>query len=161
MIQSETGKYLIYIGGEKYGLRFDRKTEFGGTGKDVKRTVYLLNPKKYTDISSLNCRVLSEIRKDVFLCEDIYGNKALYCYREIPTFDPADREWDSWIKEYLMYDGKQVNLAVCRGGYKIARLTVYEELLEADMGLYAYLERLGYPAGSEPKPRMPAAGGPR
>lgn len=143
MVQAETGQYLLYIGGEKYELYFDRKTEYGGRGRDVRGTVYLLNQKEYTDISALNCRRLCEIGKDVFLCEDAYGNKVLCCHRDIPTFDSADREWDSWLDEYLIYDGKQVNLVVGRGGYRIARLTVYEELLEADPGLYAYLERLG------------------
>lgn len=147
MVQAETEKYLLYIGEEKYELCFGRKTEYGGRGRDVRGTVYLLNQKEYTDVSTLNCHRLCEIGKDVFLCEDIYGNKVLYRCEDIPTFDSADREWDSWLSEYLMYDGKQVNLVVGRGGYRIARLTVYEELLEADQGLYAYLERLGYTRG--------------
>ena len=53
--------------------------------------------------------------------------------------------WDSMELEYLFFDGKHIHLVVMRGGYRIAKLTFYEQLLSADMGLKPLFENLGWP----------------
>lgn len=47
----------------------------------------------------------------------------LVIYTSIPTFDSGNREWDSRILEFLIFDGQAVSLVVLRGGYHIAHLT--------------------------------------
>ena len=69
----------------------------------------------------------------------------LVIYTSIPTFDSGDREWDSRILEFLIFDGQAINLVVLRGGYHIAHLTFYETLLSADCRLKAYFDKLGWP----------------
>ena len=67
----------------------------------------------------------------------------LVSYASIPTFDSGDREWDSRILEFLIFDGQAINLVVLRGGYHIAHLTFYETLLSADCCLKTYFDKLG------------------
>lgn len=138
-------EYILKIGQGQHAMEFVKKTIYGKTGEGAKGTEYTLNRKIFKDIESLSRHKVEEVMEDVLIYEDAYGNKVLYCYTSIPTFDFADREWDSMVGEYLMYDGQYVNLVVCRGGYKMASLTLYEHLLAADSGLQAYFSRLGYP----------------
>ena len=63
---------------------------------------------------------------------------------QIPTFDSSDREWDSKELEFLFSDGKNIHLVVMRGGYRIARLTFYVNLLSADRRLKPVFEKLGW-----------------
>lgn len=54
---------------------------------------------------------------------DIHTAQDLVIYTSIPTFDSGNREWDSRILEFLIFDGQAVSLVVLRGGYHIAHLT--------------------------------------
>lgn len=76
---------------------------------------------------------------------DIHTAQDLVIYTSIPTFDSGDREWDSRILEFLIFDGQAVSLVVLRGGYHIAHLTFYETLLSADCRLKTYFDKLGRP----------------
>lgn len=76
---------------------------------------------------------------------DIHTAQDLVSYTSIPTFDSGDREWDSRILEFLIFDGQTVSLVVLRGGHYIAHLTFYETLLSADCRLKTYFDKLGWP----------------
>lgn len=106
---------------------------------------YVLNGKKYTGVSCLNMKDAENITESISVNEDIYGSKVLCVYTSIPTFDSCDREWDSYMTEYLMFDGKDINLIVIRGGYKLASLSFYTKLTAADIGIKPYFEMLGFP----------------
>lgn len=106
---------------------------------------YTLNGRTYTDMSSFDVKDRENITDDIYISEDIYGSKVLCVFNAIPTFDSGDREWDSRMIEYLMFDGKDINLVVMRGGYKIANLTFYTKLLNADLELKPYLKKLSFP----------------
>lgn len=106
---------------------------------------YTLNGRTYTDVSSLYEKTVENITKNLYICEDTYGSRVLCQYLSIPTFDTADREWDSKSILHLMFDGKDIHLIVMRGGYKIANLTFYNKLLSADKEIKPYLEKLMFP----------------
>ncbi len=57
----------------------------------------------------------------------------------------AGREWDGRVLEHLVFDGKAFHLAVMRGGYKMASLIFYENLLSANICLKPIFEKLGWP----------------
>ena len=120
-----------------------RRADFGSKGLDG--YTYSYNGRTYRDTESLRVAPMEEISKNVFLTADAYGEKVLRTYTQIPTFDSGDREWDSMELEYLFFDGKHIHLVVMRGGYRIAKLTFYEQLLSADMGLKPLFENLGWP----------------
>lgn len=107
--------------------------------------IYSLNGKTYRDVASLWNEPGEELSKNVQIGTDVYGHHVLRTYTQIPTFDSGDREWDSEELEFLMFDGKDMNLIVMRGGYRIASLTFYEKLLSADMRLKPLFEKLGWP----------------
>ena len=143
---SYTMKVSPLGGKEKILLEFrhqTRRADFGSKGLDG--YTYSYNGRTYRDTESLRVAPMEEIFKNVFLTADAYGEKVLRTYTQIPTFDSGDREWDSMELEYLFFDGKHIHLVVMRGGYRIAKLTFYEQLLSADMGLKPLFENLGWP----------------
>ena len=118
------------------------KTNFR-TGMDG--YTYSFHGRTYRDVASLRVAPLEEIFKNVYLTADAYGEKVLRTYKQIPTFDSGDREWDSMELEYLFYDGKHIHLVVMRGGYRIAKLIFYEKLLTADVRMKPIFEKLCWP----------------
>lgn len=143
---SYTMKVSPLGGKEKITLEFrhqTRRADFGSKGLDG--YTYSYNGRTYRDTESLRVAPMEEISKNVFLTADAYGEKVLRTYTQIPTFDSGDREWDSMELEYLFFDGKHIHLVVMRGGYRIAKLTFYEQLLSADISLKPLFEKLGWP----------------
>ena len=140
--------YKLRIDKEEFNLIFKHTIQFNRKiGKDLDRETYRLNGRKYkSNLSFPRKNLIEEITDDVDIREDEYHHRVLHCYTSIPTFDSGDREWDSAIDEYLMFDGKDVNLVYCRGGYRIAKMEVYCKLISAPSGLRAYWEKLGFPA---------------
>lgn len=106
---------------------------------------YSYNGRAYQDVASLWAEESESLSKNAFIGVDAYGGKVLKTYESIPTFDCADREWDSKEVKYLFFDGKNVHLVVMRGGYRIASLTFYENLQSADILLKPLFEKLGWP----------------
>lgn len=147
-VLSKKALYQMSFEKEKYAL------EFEGTaivqkkpGEGLDGYTYRLNRNLYTDVQSLRESELDGFSEHVLVMEDAYHRKVLYSYENIPVFDFGDREWDSLHGEYLMFDGKNLNLVTCRQGYRIAALSIYRNLLAADARIKPYLEKLGYPAG--------------
>lgn len=80
---------------------------------------YTLNKRTYTDVSGFDVKDRKNITDNIYISEDIYGSKVLCVFNAVPTFDSGDREWDSKRIEYLMFDGRDINLVVMKGGYKL------------------------------------------
>ena len=80
--------------------------------------------------------------------QDRFGNKTLYQYEPIPIFDSGDREWDSYRKYALIYDGKDIDVVVFKGGYRIAQIDVYKKLKLGDVSFKRYFDKLNYPAAA-------------
>lgn len=117
---------------------------------DLDKYPYTLNGREYTGVSCLNAKdkekeCMEGIADFAYITEDIYNQRVLCMGSYLPTFDSADREWDSRSVEYLMFDGRNINLIVMRGGYRIASLTFYTRLASADIALKPWLESLGFP----------------
>ena len=127
-----------------YRLKFKSIRRVQNTGVGVDGYTYKLNGRTYKDVSSFNSNIVEELFEDVMIREDIYGEKLLRVYHSIPTFDSSDREGDSASIYYLIFDGKNINLINMRGGYKIASLTFYENLLSADSSMKPYFDKLGW-----------------
>lgn len=133
---------------QKYSLAFRSSRKKYSRGSDLQGYTYSFNGRTYRDVESLWAETLEDLSKSVSIGKDAYGERVLKISHGIPTFDSSDREWDSEILENLMFDGKDVNLVIMRGGYKIAELTFYETLLAADSSLKPLFEKLGWPTGA-------------
>lgn len=73
-----------------------------------------------------------DITESLKVFKDKNGRKALMIYVSVPTFDSGDREWDSYRKLFLIpVKGKITGVMVC-GGYKIAKILTYKDILCAD-----------------------------
>ncbi len=135
-------------GTQKYSLAFRSSCRKHDTGVDHRGYSYSFHGRTYRDVESLWVEALEQLSQDVSIGKDAYGEKVLKIYTSIPTFDSADREWDSKVQEYLLFDGKDIHLVVLRGGYKIASLTFYKTLLSADSALKPLFEKLEWPTGN-------------
>lgn len=142
----EPASYRLRLNtGHMAGLQFEDSWKISHNDCELSSYSYTLNGKSYTGVSCLNVKENEEIGDQIYIREDQYGSKVLCVVTDIPTFDSGDREWDSYMTEYLMFDGRDINLIVKRGGYKIASLTFYTKLTAADVELKDCLERLGFP----------------
>lgn len=144
----ESWEYTMKVPVDEAGnfcLRFRRayRKEQFQSGMDGYQ--YAFNGRVYRDVESLQQETVEELSGNVQITRDIYGGKVLRTYTQIPTFDSGDREWDSKKLEFLFFDGKNIHLVVMRGGYRIASLTFYEELLAADCRMGHILEKLDWP----------------
>lgn len=128
-------------------LEFQSKCRKNHVGEGMDGYTYSFHGRSYRDYESLWTDDTETIAPGVFLGKDRYGGRVLGTRCNIPTFDYADREWDSRVLEFLFLDGANVQLLVVRGGYKIASLTFYENLVSADCRLRPLFERLGWPTG--------------
>ena len=153
MLNFKLGKPVSYTmnvapDGGKQKITLEFRTTYTRTnfGTGMEGYTYSFNGRTYRDVASLRVAPLEEIFENVYLTADAYGEKVLRTYKQIPTFDSGDREWDSTELEYLFFDGKHIHLVVMRGGYRIAKLTFYEKLLTADVRMKPVFEKLGWPA---------------
>ena len=73
------------------------------------------------------------------------GNLVITYYADIPTFDSADREWDSDYDFALYHDSEGVDALMCRSGYKISKINAYIGLVKALLNIKEMLMRIGCP----------------
>lgn len=128
----------------KFRLEFCREYTKSSWNQGMDGYTYRLGGRTYRDVESLWQDPAEDICKDVQIVTDVYGEKVLKTYTQIPTFDSGDREWDSKELEFLFFDGKNIHLVVMRGGYKIAKLTFYENLCSADSRMKPIFQKLGW-----------------
>ena len=121
----------------------NRHIKSNGGGMDG--YTYSYNGRTYQDVQPFTTEPIEKLSENVSIARDVFGDMVLKRYTKIPTFDSSDREWDSVEIEYLMFDGKDINLIIMRGGYRIAYLTFYEKLLTADARMKPIFEKLGWP----------------
>ena len=140
-------KYRLRINDEELFLEFQSETVIKNrnTSKPLDGYKYRLNKLFYTDEESFRKIEIEKLTEDVSINKDPYGRKVLYVHTSVPTFDSGDREWDSAINEYLMFDGRDVDLVKCRRGYRIASITICSKLISASENTRPWLERLGFP----------------
>ena len=105
---------------------------------------YRFNGRTYQDVESLWKEPSEDLTENVRIVTDIYGEKVLKTYTQVPTFDSGDREWDSKRLEFLFFDGKNIHLVLLAGGYRITKLSFYETLVAADIRMKPVFEKLGW-----------------
>lgn len=78
---------------------------------------------------------------DIALFESTVYRKILRLSLSIPTFDSADREYDSWHDLYLLQKHDRTLCAVyCTGGYHIAKVEGYIKVVEIPEPLKKYFD---------------------
>lgn len=105
---------------------------------------YCFNGRTYQDVESLWKEPSEDLTENVQIVTDIYGEKVLKTYTQVPTFDSGDREWDSKRLEFLFFDGKNIHLVLLAGGYRIAKLVFYKTLVAADIRMKPVFQKLGW-----------------
>lgn len=130
---------------EAYNLTFQSAIRKNHRYSGMDGYTYSFNGRVYRDVDSLWSEQIEKIAENVQIGVDKFGEKVLRIRYSIPTFDSIDREWNSKAEEYLMFDGKNINLVTMAGGYRIAQLSFYEKLLSADIGMKPIFEKLGWP----------------
>lgn len=128
----------------KFLLEFQKESERSGWNSSMDGYTYCFNGRIYRDVESLWNEPAEDIAKNVQIVTDVYGEKVLKTYTQIPTFDSGDREWDSKRLVFLFFDGRGIHLVLLKGGYRIASLTFYETLLAADIRMKPVFEKLGW-----------------
>lgn len=81
--------------------------------------------------------------------KDRYGNPVLGFYWSVPTFDSGDREWDSWGAAFLINYGRNIDAVVCSGGYHLAELEVYRQLVSVSRNVVPLFQEHGFPVKFE------------
>jgi len=128
----------------KFRLEFGKEYEKSGRQGGMDGYTYRFNGRTYRDVESLWKEPAEGIAKNVQIVTDIYGEKVLKTYTQVPTFDSGDRQWDSKRLEFLFFDGREIHLVLLKGGYQIASLVFYETLLAADSRMKPVFEKLGW-----------------
>ena len=128
----------------KFRLEFQAEDNVFSWNSSLDGYIYCFNGRIYRDVESLWKEPEEDIAKNVQIVTDVYGEKVLKTYTQIPTFDSGDREWDSKRLEFLFFDGKNIHLVLLKGGYRIASLTFYKNLLSADVRMKPVFEKLGW-----------------
>ncbi|MCD8346818.1 MAG: sel1 repeat family protein [Lachnospiraceae bacterium] len=152
MSEREKLQRAFYIDQKRHVLEFEKKTVVARAldGITPENYVYTVGKKQFTGEEPVIGDALEEFETKkgsyVAIKQDRYGDKVLYEYDPIPTFDSSDREWDSYGRMLLLYSGCDICLIAIRGGYKIARIELYEKLKLANDSFQPYLQKLDYPA---------------
>lgn len=99
------------------------------------KTEYTVNGCKYVSTESLEHKRISSANSNqsflnakIIKYEDVYGNPVLSFYKKIPTFDSADREYDSYQQLYFFYNKRNISALYCHGGYSLSSMTLYENI---------------------------------
>ena len=114
---------------------------------DLENYSFCFHKRIYPNVDALWEKDIEELSENMFLGQDVFGERVLKIYTQIPVFDSGDRIWDSGVLEYLFFDGQAVNLLVLQGGYRISSLTFYETSLTKNLRLKPYLKKLGWSMG--------------
>lgn len=67
----------------------------------------------------------------------------LMFYVSVPAFDSEDRQWDSYRKLFLIPGAGKIKGVLVAGGYRVAKITEYEDLRCADSKTEKLLKGLG------------------
>lgn len=132
--------------GSRQKIRLEFRSTYSKTNwsSGMDGYTYRFNGRTYQDVESLWKEPSEDLTENVRIVTDIYGEKVLKTYTQVPTFDSGDREWDSKRLEFLFFDGKNIHLVLLAGGYRIAKLSFYETLVAADIRMKPVFEKLGW-----------------
>lgn len=143
----DEGLRALTVGERKYDLRFKKhRSVYRDIWQDMQDTTYQIGKRKYLGRKTFSEKKVESISNNEVIWEDAYHSKVLAVYEPVPTFDSADREWDSMKVDYLIFDGEHIDIVHCHYGYKMGSIDVYEQLYAADSDFRPWLERLGFPA---------------
>lgn len=107
---------------------------------------YSINDKKYVGYQTLQAQKIGT-SDNTYGCDcdritvykDCYGNKVIKLIHDIPCFDSGDREYDSTHVLYLFHNNGRIYALYCGEGYRIATLTLFENVKISNNKLKGYL----------------------
>ena len=110
--------------------------------------VYKVNGRQFKDLDCTKgnaIKTFDEEHGNFFeIREYADGEKFLFHYHDIPTFDSGDREWDSICHVVVFRDNKGINLIHCQHGYKVPRILIYLNLKKSNAKFDKWLKQLGW-----------------
>ncbi len=152
MTEREKLRVDFYIDKKNHILEFEKKVLIAkalGSKTPLEEVRYTVGSKQYKGSEPVKGTTEEELTDDnryyVSIKENQFGDKIIYEYVSVPTFDSGDRLWDSYRKYVLIYDGKDIDIIAFRGGVKLAKIEVYNKLTFADAFFKPYFEKLNYP----------------
>ncbi len=135
--------------GEKITLEFSQAYEIerDNYNEGLQDCEYLIHCRKFVDLDFMDNKTLKTFFDDnntgyrLKKFED--GQKFLYSYEDVPTFDSDDRVWDSIDEFGIFFDDEGIHMINCRHGYKIPRIKIYLNLQKADKDFLRWLIYIG------------------
>ena len=113
---------------------------------------YLVGDRRYVSTQTLTKEKLGSEDKPFGLrCDrisrfrDAYGNSVVDLVQDVPCFDSGDRQYDSAHELYFFHSGGQSHALYCGSGYRIASLTLFENISPQSILLRNILNKNGFP----------------
>lgn len=123
----------------KHAYKIERRSWDRG----IENCFYRVHNREFKDLSCMSGDTLQKFPDDYEIREHADGTKFMFSYGSIPTFDSADREWDSMCHTAVYCDDYGINMIRCRHGYKIPHIEIYLGLIKSIPGFSAWLKLLG------------------
>lgn len=156
MVSKEERRKLqirLTVDNKDHVLEFKEKTVLAksfGSKAPLEEFVYTIGTKRFKGKEPSSGDAVEVLTDNggyyVAVKQDRFGDKTIYEYVSVPTFDSGDREWDSYRKNVLIYDGENIDVIAFKGGYKLSQIEVYKKLTVADESFKPYFDKLNYPA---------------
>ncbi|MDE6635678.1 MAG: hypothetical protein K2K09_03610, partial [Lachnospiraceae bacterium] len=123
-----------------YGYRFyfGKETELT---HDQKNTFWLDGKELTFDI--FRCKPELEFGENIWKFRDTLGNAVLAVYYSVPTFDSDDREWNSYVIDYIIQYNDRLCAISKRGGYRLAKVSYFDNVYCADTTTVQFMETIG------------------
>lgn len=133
----------------KCGISCEKVCHFPSPDYD---TEYVIDGKKYVGYQTLQAEK-TNAAEEKHGCEcdriseyqDSYGNQVILLIQDIPCFDSGDREYDRYHLLYFFHNAGKVHALYCGEGYRIATLTLFENVRVFNPLLKHYLKSKGFP----------------
>ena len=109
----------------------------------IRDLVFSVHGRRFSDLSFLSGTKEENMDKGVMICRHEDGTRFLSTCEDVPTFDSADREWDSECCRAVYADDSGIVLIHCSYGYKVGSIQIYMGLVKSNPAFTALLERLG------------------
>lgn len=108
----------------------------------ISNLTFRVHHRFFQNLSFLEGEILQEFPRGYGIRRHADGTKFLFSYKEIPTFDSGDREWDSMRHIAVYADEMGINLIHCSHGYAVPRIQVYIGLVKSIPAFNEWLEML-------------------
>ena len=140
--RDSTTYYLTKTGGK---LEFDRASEIHHITyeESLYGCEYRVHSKQFKDMSFVIGYEVKELTDGISIRKYKDGTEFLLLHEKVPTFDSADREWDSDRVVVMYVDEYGITLIDCQYGYRIPNIEVYCGLKKSTKKINELLREIG------------------